>query len=184
MPLPIRLERRRRNGNHRIEPGNRGFGVCSALGTACADVECPRRPAQRPTRSSPDSSLRVKSSACAGSPDCVQLPEISRPFFFSLPSYTPPMRGTSNRTALAVQRHVAQRQNGVLIHAVHRATQLAAAGLRNRHHQMQLPAQHPGPHAFNAVRGIRGLAPATRPGKTKNQAQQQTAKRFVVRIFM
>src|ERR1700733_1515361 len=87
-------------GSTTLNPSNRGFGVCSALGTACADAEVSFAvPSAVPPGASPDSALRIKSSAWAAVPVCVQLPEISRPFFFSLPSYTPPRRGTSNRTA-------------------------------------------------------------------------------------
>src|SRR5579863_2813725 len=85
-------------GTTALNNGTTGFGVCSALGTACAAVPL-EVPLALPFEAPLDSGRRVKSSACAGTPVCVQLPEISRPFFFSLPSYTPPTRGTSNRTA-------------------------------------------------------------------------------------
>ncbi len=163
--FPSGLERRRRNGNHGIEsPATRA--------SACA------RPSRQPLASAaaPGSALRVKSSACAASPVCVQLPEISRPFFFSWPSYTPPTRGTSNRTRVAVQRHIAQRQNSVLVHAVHRPTQLAAAGFRDRHHQMQLARQAPRPTRLQSRSRIPQSARTIRQRDTKNQARQQLTK--------
>src|SRR5271170_1556486 len=69
-----------------LNSGVTGRGVCSALGAAGAG-------------GAPVSALRVKSSACAATPFCVQLPVISRLFFFNLPSYKPPTAATSKCTA-------------------------------------------------------------------------------------
>ena len=152
-----------------LNPGSSGFGVCSALGRRLFRRSAGFHATRKIERLRRTARLRPTARNVAA-------------IFLELAFVQAAHARNFETQGIAVKRDVTQRQHGVLIHAVHRAAQLAAAGLRDRHHQMQLAAQHSGPYAINAIRGVRGLAQSIRPPKTKIQVELQRAEQFSSRF--